>query len=228
MKKIQKVIAIGDSFLAGAELGSPNLTWPALFARDLNLDYQCLARSGHSIQFVLRNLLESLHKETVPCFYVLHWPSALRFEYVNRQNDTWVQINPNSILFGNDRSEIVKKIYYQDVNSLLGDKWKALSTIFSAILALKQTSHSYAMSTVDNFLFDTEFHNPLYIEYLQNQCRSEIKDFEGLPFHFWAAKNNFLIGPNGHPLEQAHQAAFEITKPLYQQIINISNIESLP
>ena len=228
MQTIQKVIAIGDSFLAGAELRSPALTWPALFANESKLDYQCLARSGHSIEFVLRTLLESLHRETEPCFFVLHWPSAMRFEYVDKQNDTWVQINPNNILFGNDSSETVKKIYYQHVNSLLGDKWRALSTIFSAVLALKQTNHVYVMTTVDDFLFETEFHNPPYIEYLQKQCRSEIKDFNGLPFHQWADKNNFPKGPHGHPLESAHRAAFEFTKPLYQQILNISNVESLP
>lgn len=228
MLPIQKVIAIGDSFLAGSELKNSNATWPALFAANHELAYQCLARPGHSIQYVLRTLYECLYRETDRCFFVLHWPSALRFEYANRKNDSWIQINPNAILFGDTESEQVQKIYYQYANSLLGDKWQALSMIFSAVLALKQTDHVYAMTTVDDFLFRTDFHNPSYIEFLQQQCQPSVRDFDGLPFHQWADKHGFAKGVREHPLDQAHKAAFEYMKPLYQQLLGISNSESLP
>lgn len=228
MPLIKKVVAIGDSFLAGAELGNSHATWPALFAAEQHLQYQCLARSGHSIQYVLRTLYECLYKEPLTCLFVLHWPSAMRFEYVNRVTDDWVQINPNAIIHGTQGSEQVQKTHYQLVNSLLGDKWQALSIIFAAVLALKQTSHAFAMTTVDDFLFATDFHTPSYIAFLQNQCRSFIHDFDGLPFHQWADRHGYAKGSAGHPLEAAHMAAFEYTKPMYQKLLDISNSESLP
>jgi hypothetical protein len=219
MQSVKKVIAIGDSFLAGAELKNPNLVWPGLFAKHGGLEYDCRARGGHTSQYVLRTLLDTLHKETEPCFFVIHWPSAIRLEYVNKDCDTWVQISPNAILHGNKNSEDVKKMYYQHMNSLLGDKWHNLLMIYSAIQALKQTSHCYAMTTVDDFIFSTEFHNPGYVEFLQTNCRDHIHWFEGLTFLKWASHNNFAHGSGGHPLEHAHQCAFEYFDPIYKKLI---------
>jgi len=217
---IKKIIAIGDSFLAGSELQNSNLTWPALFAKKHQLQYTCLARPGHTIQYVLRTLFETIHLENQDCFFIIHWPSALRMEYVDRSSDTWVQINPNAILFGNKQSIEIQTMYYKNINSLLGDKWHSLLAISSAINVLKQTNHQYAMSTVDDFLFDTKWHNPPYIEFLQNQCRNHIHWFDGLSFLEWAKLNQFRLGPAGHPLEDAHQKAFEYFESTYEQLIN--------
>jgi hypothetical protein len=217
---IKKVIAIGDSFLAGSELQNPDLTWPALFAKKYQLQYECLARPGHTIQYVLRTLFETIYSEIEDCFFVIHWPNALRMEYVDRRTDTWVQVNPNAILFGNENSVEIQTLYYKNINSLLGDKWHSLLAISSAINVLKQTNHRYAMTTVDDFQFNTDFHNPPYVEFLQNQCRDQIQWFEGLTFLNWAKLNKFALGPAGHPLEHAHQKAFEYFESKYVQSIN--------
>ena len=221
----KKIIAIGDSFLAGSELRDPKTTWPALFAKHHGLDYQCLAQPGHTSQYVLRTLFESLQQETESCFYVLHWPSAMRFEYVDRQRDTWVQINPNAILHGNSESDTVKKCYYTYVNSLLGDKWHNLLMIYSALTTLKHTKHQFAMTVVDDFLFETDFHNPDYVTFLQDQCRPCIHWFDGQTFADWAKRNDFPHGAHGHPLEAAHQAAFKYFSTVYEKLL--SNNESL-
>jgi hypothetical protein len=223
---IKKVIAIGDSFLAGAELKNPTATWPGLFAKQNGLKYQCLARGGHTSQFVLRTLFDTLRIETEPCFFVIHWPSAVRFEYVDRDCDAWVQIMPNLVLHGNQYSADVQKLYYQHVNSLLGDKWNNLLLIYSAVQALAQTPHRYSMTTVDDFLFDTNFHNPGYVEFLQQHCQNHVQWFDGMTFLQWSDHNRFARGPDGHPLEQAHQYAFEYFAPVYTALI--SNNESLP
>lgn len=217
---VAKVVAIGDSFLAGTELASPCNVWPALFATEHNIPYQSLAQGGHSIQFVIRTLFESLSQEAKPCLYVIHWPIAVRFEYVNRNDDTWVQVNPNAVLNGTTESAQVQKFYYQYVNSLLGDKWQALFMIWAASQALQQSQHRYSMTAVDDFLFDTKWHNPNYIHFLQEQCKSELTWFDDLPFHTWAKKQNFAIGPGGHPLEDAHLAAKNYLKKHYQQLLS--------
>ena len=226
MQQIKKVIAIGDSFLAGSELKKPEATWPALFARHCNLKYQCLAQPGHTSQFVLRTLFDTLRTETDPCFFVIHWPSAMRFEYVDRDCDAWIQINPNAVLNGNQYSTDVQKLYYQHVNSLLGDKWNNLLMIYSAVQALTQTSHCWSMTAVDDFLFATDFHNPGYVEFLQQQCQDHVRWFNGMTFLQWSDHHQFTRGPGGHPLEQAHQHAFEYFSPVYTALI--SNNESLP
>jgi hypothetical protein len=218
---INKIIAIGDSFLAGSELTDPCTTWPALFANKYQLEYQCLAKPGHSIQFVARTLFEAMHTESQDCLFVIHWPSALRMEYVDKQHDTWIQINPNAILFGNYYSADVQSMYYKHVNSLLGDKWHSLVMISLALDALKQTNHQYVMTTVDDFLFATDFHNPPYIEFLQNKCQDKIHWFDNLTFMKWAERNKFALGPKGHPLEHAHQKAFELFEPVYKKLIDV-------
>jgi hypothetical protein len=219
MAAVKKIISIGDSFLAGSELKNFRDTWPGLFAKHYGLDYQCLARPGHTSQFVLRTLFEALRKQSDDCLFVIHWPSAMRFEYVDRSSDVWVQINPNAILHGNPQSIDVQKIYYQHVNSLLGDKWNNLLLIYTAIQTIRQTSHRFAMTLVDDFLFDTTFHNPEYVEFLQQYCKNQVHYFDNLSFLQWAKHNNFSCGPGGHPLETAHQAAFEYFETMYKKLI---------
>ena len=216
---IKKVIAIGDSFLAGSELTDPKSTWPSLFANKYQLEYVCLAKPGHTIQFVVRTLFETLHKESQDCLFVIHWPNALRMEYVDHQNDTWIQINPNAILFGNEYSSEIQTMYYKHMNSLLGDKWHSLLMISSALHILQQTNHRYVMTAVDDFMFDTTFHNPPYVEFLQASCQDYIHWFDTMTFLKWTEANKFAIGQRGHPLEQAHQCAFEYFEPVYKKLI---------
>jgi hypothetical protein len=219
MQPIKKIIAIGDSFLAGSELKNPNLVWPGLFAEQYGFEYHCLAQGGHTSQYVLRTLLDTLHRETEPCFFVIHWPSAIRFEYVDRDSDNWIQINPNAVLNGNKYSQEIQTMYYKHMNSLLGDKWHNLLMIYTAIQALELTQHCYALTTVDDFLFSTDFHNPDYIKFLQKNCKDRVHWFEGMTFLQWSDRNNHKRGPLGHPLEEAHRHAFEYFEPTYKKLI---------
>jgi hypothetical protein len=223
MIPVEKVIAIGDSFLAGSELQQFDLTWPGLFAKKYNLKYQCLSQPGHTSQYVLRTLFESLSTEIDKCIYIIHWPSAIRFEYVDKENDNWVQLNPNSIIFGNQYSNSIQKLYYQHINSLLLDKWHTLLIIYAAIQALDKTNHQYVLTTVDDFLFDTKFHNPLYVEFLQKACKDKIYWFDNKTFTKWSTDHNFKFGRYGHPLEKAHQAAFEYFEPVFNQLLTYNN-----
>lgn len=221
-----KVISIGDSFLYGTELADCHSnqasakTWPALYAAAIGAEYQCLARPGHTSQYVLRTLLSVINQQTQPCFYVIHWPSALRTEYVNKQDDSWIQITPNMILPSDTaQSKTVQKIYYSEMNSLLEDKWHNLLMIYTAVQALTSNQCRFAMSTVDDFLYHTDFHNPDYVLYLQQHTEKYINWFDQLPFHHWAQHQQWPIGPGGHPLEQAHAEAFLCVQDTYNNIL---------
>ena len=224
-----KVISIGDSFLYGLELqdwGSQpsQLTWPALYAKYLQAEYQCLAKSAHSSQYVLRTLLASLHEQTQPCFYIIHWPSAIRTEYFSKTANDWVQITGTSIMNRVEgESELVQKAYYSIVNSLLGDKLHNLLMIYTAVQALKSSHHKFAMSVVDeqDFLYNKDLYDPEYVTFLQTHTEKYIHWFDGMTFHAWSKHNQWPEGPWGHPLEQAHAQAFEYFKDIYNSIITI-------
>lgn len=218
MKPVSKVIAIGDSFLAGTELADPTQTWPGLYATHRDLEYECLARPARTSQFVLRQLFDSLQRESSPCFYMIHWPSAIRYEYVDRDRDVWVQITPHDIHDGGKHSSEVRSCYYANVNSYLGDKWHNLLMIYAAVQALTSTDHRFAMTTVDDFLYDSTFHNPGYVDFLQQHTRDHILDFQGHTFTKWAQIHNFPHGAYKHPLEQAHCAAFDLMRSRLDQI----------
>lgn len=223
-----KVISIGDSFFYGLELrdwgATPSqLTWPALYAKSCGAQYQCLAQSAHSSQFVLRTLLASINQQTEPCFYIIHWPSAIRTEYYSKDHDVWVQITGTTIM--NEvpgESEMVRKTYYSVVNSLLSDKWQNLLMIYTAVQALKSAGHKFAMTVVDeqDFLYHRDRYDPDYVTFLQKNTEQYIHWFDGMTFHVWAQHNQWPIGPWGHPLEQAHEQAFHYFKDIYNSVID--------
>jgi len=221
---VNKVISIGDSFLYGLELSDCNngqasqLTWPALYAQHIGAEYTCLAQPGHSCQYVLRTLLDSLQVEQ-NCFYIILWPSSIRHEYYNKENNQWTQLTPNIILNQTDTSDLVCKTHYSSVNSLLGDKWQNLLNIYAATQALKNSNNFFSMSVISDFIFETEFFNPPYITFLQEKTRNYITQFDGLDFYTWAKQQNFSCGPGGHPLEEAHQNAYKYLKLIYKGIL---------
>jgi hypothetical protein len=199
--------------MAGDELASPDSVWPAQYAISRGLAYENLARTGCSVQYVLRTLLSHMAAQTESCFYVIHWPTSIRYEYVNKDDDSWIQISPNT------DNTMVNKIYYSEINSYLGDKWNALSAIFSAQQALQLGNHKFAMSVDDDFLYQTQWHNPDYVQILQRHTQDSIMWFEDDVWSVWAKKNNFPHGCGNHPLEAAHNAAISLLESAYDNIL---------
>lgn len=208
-----KVISIGASVIAGAELQSPNNTWPALYAQSNNFDFENLGETGCAAQRVLRVLFESLQKESSSCFYVIHWPTSIRFEYVNKDDNTWKTISPNT------STDLVNKVYYTEINSYLGDKFNTLLLIFAAQQALKNSQHKFAMTVDDNFLYDTKWHNPEYVTFLQAQTKDSVLWFDQYVWSDWAKQKGFPHGVGNHPLELAHSEAFKLLSPIYNTLL---------
>jgi hypothetical protein len=207
-----KIVAIGASVLAGEELDNPQAVWPKLYADSRGLDYENLASIGCSTQYVLRTLLANLDQD--PCLFILHWPNSIRFEYVNKDDDSWIQVNPYTA------ESAVKKIYYADINSYLGDKWNTLLMLYTAQQALTNTHHRYVMTVDDDFLYTTQYHNPSYVKFLQDQTKDCVTWFDNTTWEHWCDQQQFPRGPFKHPLEEAHQAAFEYFDSLYDTIIH--------
>jgi hypothetical protein len=102
--------------------------------------------------------------------------------------------------------------YYRDLHSQYRDKLTNLVYIKTAIDTLKQKNIPFIMTYMDNILFETQWQFTSAIEYLQNYIKPYMTRFEGRTFLEFSKEKGFPISKTLHPLESAHQAAFELIK----------------
>lgn len=96
-----KLIASGDSFIWGCELAdSPHCgpngyslsTYPALLAKEYNLDYECVAVPGSANQAISRATIDACEKLNGESIFVFcSWTFAQRFEFhFNSPANRWI------------------------------------------------------------------------------------------------------------------------------------------
>lgn len=179
-------------------------TWPALVSKDLNIPYECYAISGASNQTILRQLLTHLDNLTADDLVVIGWTFIDRWDFY--YNDEWVTIRP-------DTEHEVSKIYFKYVQSELWDKWETLKSISLVQTLLKERGINFLMTCQDTLINDANYNIDTYIDTLRNIVRNDIVWFDNCGFNEWA--KGYPRGKNGHPLEEAHQAAFEYIRENY-------------
>jgi hypothetical protein len=131
---------------------------------------------------------------------IVGWTWIDRFDYNDiRKKDSWETIRPVD-------ETAVAKTYYQELHSEYRDKLTSLMTIKLTIDTLKQNNIPFVMTYMDELLFDQQWHTSNSIEYLQNYIRPYMTTFEGQTFLDWS-RDDYPIGPGGHPVEQAHLVA---------------------
>lgn len=210
--------SFGCSFIFGTDLAdsgqgeitpiASDNTWPALLAKKLGYDYECLARpSSGNLQIAERVLSHAYHDEDV--FYVIGWSWIDRFDYTNSDISNrpilarwqnWRTIMPND-------PEELASTYYKELHSEFRDKLSSLMYIKLVIDTMKQKGKSFLMTYQDDLLFDQKWnHTPAVIE-LQNFTKPYMTDFEGQTFLQWSKSQGHKISPALHPLESAHLAA---------------------
>lgn len=80
------LIAGGDSFTFGSELPDStdtiysNLTWSALLAKHMGLEYQCAAKPGAGNSAIMRRVIEAVEKSEDTAFVVVMWSWPGRLE----------------------------------------------------------------------------------------------------------------------------------------------------
>lgn len=207
--------SFGCSFIFGNELPDdgyklPNkvpsqYTWPALLSRDLGYDYKCHARPGSGNLQILAKLLDALADPT-PGLYVVGWTWIDRFDYCVNPNDKWRSITPQETT---GESEF----YYRHFHTQYRDKLTSLVAIKSAIDALKASGNKFIMTYMDDLLYENKWHTSPGLLSIQNYVRPYLKNFQNQNFLDWSHSRGFPIGRcGGHPLEQAHQAAFDLIR----------------
>jgi hypothetical protein len=224
-----KLKSFGCSFIFGNDLGddgfhldypSPSeLTWPALIAKQIGIDYQCFATPGCGNLHILQEILKHSAIDNGQNVFVIGWTWIERFDYINADSDTnwrdpWETICPVS-------ESAQAKLYYRNFHSELLDKFKTLVSIYTAIETLKQKNIPFFMTYMDDLILDKTCHAPLYVTDLQDKVLPYLNSFNGQTFLEWSKNNNFPISSSYHPLELAHTKAADFLLPTVKSIIKV-------
>ena len=216
----KRVISFGDSFTFGNDLAdcqegtssspavSSKLTWPALIAKYHNLRYECLAYPGIGNLRILESLLNADVKDSI-C--IINWSWIDRFDFCSSNTEEWETMRPSG-------NASLSKYYYKNFHGQYQDMLSNLIYINTAINYLQSKNVKFYMTAIDDLLFEKivpTWHHPAAVETLQSSITPHINYFDKLTFLEWAKNNNFPISDKWHPLEQAHQAAFEYIRDTY-------------
>jgi hypothetical protein len=224
--------SFGCSFIFGTDLaddsiGEPHaqssqLTWPALLAQDLGHDYQCHARPGAGNLRILEKIVTQSAQE--PALFVIGWTWIDRFDYTVDPtgqdhlydlagHSLWRTVMPVD-------TDARANNYYRDLHSQYRDKLASLTYIQSAVSMLQARKIPFVMTYIDELLFETQWHaNPAIVE-LQNSIRPYMTKFEDQTFLDWSKQKGFPVSETLHPLEPAHQAAFELIRSNLDAILH--------
>jgi hypothetical protein len=208
--------SFGCSFTFGSDLADAGHvigqhsrhTWPSLLAQHLGMEYQCHAFPGIGNLRIAEAVLQQVGLDTTPNMYVINWTYIDRFDYdrEGRFSGRWKTIRPT------DTSDQAA-YYYRHFHSQYLDKLTDLITIKTVMDAVAAGGHRMIVTCLDDLLFETRYHYNSAIKLLQSHIQSHVVTFENKNFLEWSQQNKFAISdPGCHPLETAHQAAFELIK----------------
>jgi len=267
------LVAGGDSFIFGAELqdqiNGPSLsTYPALLAKENNIEYYCAAWSGNANNAISRMTMtacEKLKKENKNIVALVTWTFTNRYEFrfnynTNQKISPWYSINAWSTLddtsiieneFVSKDNNILQshkvhlkmskqtgindfaKVFFKHVgNSEYYELHSSLKEILFLQLYLEKNNIPYMFMTADNHFYEhpnyyrqkDEFLDSIYTQinwdrwfFFNPGARiNETKEPRG--FYQWAAENKYPVGTT-HPLEEAHQAAANLIKDKFNELV---------
>jgi hypothetical protein len=270
------VLAGGDSFIFGAELkdqiNGPSLsTYPALLAKQNNIEYYCAAWSGNANNAITRMTItacEKLKKENKKIIALITWTFTNRYEFrfnycTGQKISPWYSINSWSTL---DNTSVIEKEFKSKNDAILhshkshldaikktginefaknffkhvGDNeyyelYSSLKEILFLQMYFEQNNIPYLFVPANNHFYDhPNYHRQQdeYIDSLYNQINwnkwfffelgtqaNETKEPRG--FYQWAVENKYPVGTT-HPLEEAHQAAAELIKEKFNELVTKS------
>lgn len=213
---IDSIQTFGDSFLYGSELsdckdfesgvGYSQLTWPALAAKKLKLDYNCWAEGGSGNQSIAFKVFRYARPRALN---IINWSWIDRFDH-NFTRVGWTKtIRP-------DNSELAT-FYYKNIHSEYDDKVRNLTIAYSVLSYLKNNNMPFIMTYMDHLMVD----DASSISHIRDEIVDNLQTFpNNQTFLEWSRGNGYPESANWHPLEQAHEEAAKIWLPIYKQTIN--------
>jgi len=220
---MKTIKSFGCSFIYGTDLfddnskfdstGYSHLTWPALISKKLNLNYECYACPGQGNFKIYCDILANSFKND-QSIYLINWSWIDRFDYVDQQG-SWQTLRPAE-------ENCEQKFYYRHLHSQLCDIISTASYVVSAAEHLTSLNCPYVMTYMDYNLLtqiDPNWHDPRYLEVLQQKLQRILVNFDGKNFLDWSKKHKFAISNSWHPLEDAHQAAADYWLPAVEKLL---------
>ncbi len=232
-----KLKSFGCSFIFGTDLSdeiiapgnfASKLTWPALIAKELDLEYECYAKPGSGNLCCLEKIIEQASISTDSDIFVIGWSWIDRFDYFDSNCDPSAlptardsndyHIKWKTILPVDNTDE--SKFYYRNLHSEYKDKLVSLIYIKSAIDILKQKKIPFLMTCMDSLMFDNKWNSNSAILDSQNYVSPYMNYFENQTFLDWSLSKKFPISKTLHPLELAHSVAANIMIPVVRSTLD--------
>ena len=192
------LVAGGDSFIFGAELrdqvDGPSLsTFPALLAKENNLEYHCAAWSGNANNAITRMTMsacEHLKKENKKIAALVTWTFTNRYEFRFNYNTAqkitpWYSINAWTIA---DKLDEIEK-EFKTINI------EILKTQKKTIELAKRTGVSDFAKTFFKHVGDSEYYE-LYSSLKEILFLQMYFEQNKIPYLFVPADNRFYERPN--------------------------------
>jgi hypothetical protein len=217
-----KIKSFGCSFIYGSDLSDQSdssksdfsqLTWPALIAKNLGVEYECYAWPGQGNFKILRDLITQASQDD-PSVMLINWTWIDRFDYVDA-SEKWKTLRPA----GNTENE---KFYYRHLHSQFRDMLESAYYVNMAIDFLMENHYPFVMTYMDYNLLaaiNPNWHPPAAVEIVQKKISRYLYDFQGKNFLDWSRDQGFAVSDHWHPLDQAHQAAAEYMLPVVDTIL---------
>jgi hypothetical protein len=184
------------------------LTWPALIAQHLNLDYECYAHAGVGNLYIAEQILAEAYKE--PGLFVINWTYIDRFDYVHPATNGWTTIRPSL-------TDRVSDTYYRQFQSEYRDKLTTLMQMKLCADTLNQNNIPFIMSYTDSLIFDQSWHINPATSALQAALKNIVFEFDNRNFINYAKENGHPVSAHDHVLESGHRACADYVIAWYKQ-----------
>lgn len=222
--KTRQLLSAGCSFTRGDELsdwypdmGFSQRTWAARLAHKLSYDrYFSIAQSGASNQKIARLLIEHLHVNPRPDAVAVMWTMNSRFEYHDPKLDRFIELN----IHLKSRNAGVRTYYDLCGHSHIHEKQMTLHSLLLAQTALERLQIPYVFVMADDaFINGKDTSDNVTIESLIAMVDWSRWFHVPTGFSRWASER-YPIGPNYHPLDEAHEQLADDMLPLARELLS--------
>jgi hypothetical protein len=218
-----KLKSFGCSFTYGSDLHdciyapfeSSYSTWPALLANSIDAEYSCYAHPGIGNLQIYQTVLDQVILKDSD-FFVVNWTWLDRFDYIDPLQEHWNTLRPDS---NTPKHQLYYRYFYNQYHTVLTTG----SYISSTIGILNQHNIKFIMTLMDETFFediDPNWQLPRPVKLLQDNIKNYITKFNNKTFLEFSKEKGFPISKTLHPLEDAHQAAFELIKSDFDAILH--------
>jgi len=238
----------GDSFLHGNELADyqwntlegSHSTFAALLANYNSLYLRSCARPGNSNDAVARQCIQHIEQLKInrpgeKIFALVAWTFISRFEFpfesfTSSPTRPWACISAN---FQMNKPEVnnFAELFFKHIDT---DQLQSLNTIKIILILQNYLDHNkipYLFTLTDNIV--TKHKDDILLKPYWDMIHFDKWFFfppgtnswettEPRGFYQWALENKYRIGKQQHPLEEAHQAAAELMKEKFNELVTKS------